>query len=437
MKPSSTFHLGWRWLFVTPLLFILLLVALAIVGYSPLRLLNQSTDTLQRDLPPVETVQSERIIPSKTDQVTIEGNSVTVPRGWDIRTVSTDLKKPRHMTVDERSTLYLSDPTAGTVYVYRDTDGDAVVDRQSVFVAGLSRPHGLVWHRDVLYVAEEKRVIAYGDTNRDLLPDGNPSILLDGLPQGGNHTTRSLALDPRGSGTLFVSIGSSCNVCVEESPYRASVWAIDLTTNTAREYASGLRNAVGIRFDLRTNELVAVDNGRDLIGDDLPPEELNIVSEGGHYGWPYCYANGEVDRTFSEGVNDQAAFCASSIHPLANLQAHSAPLDVLVVGEGHSAFNPGDMLITYHGSWNRTQPTGYKVVLVHWPHGDRRQTPTITDIVTGFMPSDGTGPGSAWGRPVGLALTSTGFYLTDDAGGRLLFVRTPAPLEASAVSSVR
>lgn len=424
---SSSFRRGWIWFFLTPLFLILLFVILATAGFTPLRIINQSANTLRRELAPVETAQSEKVLPSEIDEVSVDGHLLRVPRDWDIRTVSDDLKKPRHMTLDDRGNLYLSDLSAGNIYVYRDTDDDQIVDQRSVFLSGLSRPHGLVWYRNILYVAEETRIQSFEDMNRDLLPDGVSSVLLDGLPSGGNHSTRSLALDPRGTGTLFVSIGSSCNVCVEEDRYRASVWAIDLATRQSRPFASGLRNAVGIRFDSLSNTFVAVDNGRDLIGDDLPPDEINILQEGGHYGWPYCYANGIVDTTFRQGIADQPQFCAASIHPLVNLQAHSAPLDVAVIPGEQQAMNAGDMLVTFHGSWNRTQPTGYKVVRVRWPNGDRSKTPIVTDVVTGFMPDGGTGPGSAWGRPVGLAITSSGFYLTDDAGGRLLFIRTPPP----------
>lgn len=330
---------------------------------------------------------------------------LNVPDGFSVSLFASGLSNPRFMAFDRQGRLFVSLPSEGHVVVLPDEDRDGVADRQVVFAKGLKRPHGLVFAGDELVVAETNRVLAMKEAG-DSLVAGPMRVLSSEIPSGGGHWTRSVVAGP--DGTLYISAGSSCNVCVEDDPRRASVLrlrkgrAIDI-------YARGLRNTVGLAFHPETGALWGVDNGRDWLGDDLPPEELNLIKEGGDYGWPYCYGDKVPDTDYGT-----ASRCASTEAPVVMMQAHSAPLGISF-GEGlgfPSEFK--DVLyIAFHGSWNRSKATGYKLVAVPFKGGAPAGGPI--DFITGWF--YGTRP---WGRPVAPVVGPDGaLYVSDDYAGAI------------------
>lgn len=277
--------------------------------------------------------------------------------------------------------------------------------RVQVLASGLNLPHGVAYRNGVLYVAETGRV--------DRIPrPGEVVPIVSDLPTGGGHVTRTLGFGPDGG--MYVSVGSSCNVCEERDPRRAAILRFNPDGTHSEIYAAGLRNAVGFAWDPSTGALWAVVNGRDWLGDDLPPDILVKVTHGGFYGWPYCYGNRIPDPDFHRPDR-----CREMVPPALEIQAHSAPLGMAFA---HGATLPpryqGGLFVAFHGSWNRSVPTGYK--LVHVPFANGTPAGTVEDFATGWLQSDGT----AWGRPVDPVIAPDGrVFLTDDRTGAIYVIR--------------
>lgn len=326
----------------------------------------------------------------------------TVP-GWRVSIFAAGLEGPRLLAFSPAGDLYVTLPGAGKVVVLPDRDHDGVADARRDFATGLDRPHGLCFAGGELVVAENHRLLRLPDADRDLRAD-RVEILSTDLPDGGGHWTRSVAVGP--DGTFYVAAGSSCNACVERDPRRAAILAIPAQGGKATLFARGLRNSVGLAF-APDGELWASDNGRDLLGDDLPPDEINRIVRGGDYGWPYCYGARVPDPAFGSPQR-----CAATRPAAVELPAHSAPLGI-AFGAGLSfprRFRQM-LLVAYHGSWNRSIPTGYKLVGIPFAAG--RPVGKPQDLVRGWL-SDG----HAWGRPVAPAVGPDGaLYLSDDRAG--------------------
>lgn len=306
------------------------------------------------------------------------------------------------MTWSPQGDLMVSQPAAGKILLLRKQGTKVKVH---AFATGLDRPHGLAWHEGALYVAESGAVLKLQPSS-DGLRATKRSVLTRAIPEGGNHWTRTLGFGP--DGKLYVSVGSSCNDCEETNDKRAAILRMNPDGSNLGIFARGLRNAVGFRWRPGTTELWATENSRDWLGDDLPPDELNLVREGGDYGWPYCYGKKVVDPAFID--RDR---CAKTLPAALDFQAHSAPLGLCFYqGKGFPAAYQGDAFVVFHGSWNRSRPTGYKIVRVRFHDG----RPTgYEDFATGWRTTSGT-----WGRPVDVIEgVDKGLYVSDDAGGRV------------------
>jgi glucose/arabinose dehydrogenase len=230
-------------------------------------------------------------------------------------------------------------------------------------------------------------------------------VIVDGLPSGG-HNTRTVLFSPDWA-TLFVSVGSSCNVCVEEDERRAAIVRYDPDGSGGAVYARGLRNAVGITFRPGTAELWATNNGRDWLGDDQPPETVYNLWEGDDAGWPYCHSGRIVDPDYGS-----PSACDGIVTPAVEMQAHSAPLGLtFYTGQQFPEEYRGDLFVAFHGSWNRTVPTGYKIVRISMRDGSPGP---VQDFAAGWLRADG----SNWGRPVDVLTASDGsLFVSDDSGG--------------------
>ncbi len=225
---------------------------------------------------------------------------------------------------------------------------------------------------------------------------------------GGNHWSRSIVFGA-GSG-MYIAIGSTCNLCVETAPERASVMRYDADGSNGRRYAYGLRNPVGIAVHPVTHAIWVSQNERDDLTPDhenLPPEEINILLDGGDYGWPYCYSLSGQAKPNPE-YND-AARCAPTIPAALEMQAHSAPLGMTFLANAtmFPADYRGDLLLAFHGSWDRTVPTGAKVVRVRIANG---KPVSYEDFISGWQ----TASGSRWGRPVDVVVAADGAVLVSD-----------------------
>lgn len=330
--------------------------------------------------------------------VPIAGHTLYVPPGFSISIFAENLGGVRYLALGPGNVVYASIPRSGTVVRLPDPNGDGVADSAVPYAKGLFHPFGLAWRGDTLYVGDEDALIRID-------PGGRRTRLAD-LPGGGNHTTRTVLIGP--DQRIYVSIGSTCNVCDEADHRRAAVMQFQPDGSGGRLFASGLRNSVGVAFNPATGELWGVNNDRDNLGDDLPPEHLNIIKDGKWYGWPRCYLPGKPNPEYPD------AKCDDVEPPALTFQAHSAPLGLAFYrGAQFPAEFTGDAFVTFHGSWNRSVPTGAKVIRVRVTDG---RPVSSQDFVTGWQLPDG----SRWGRPVGLLVLPDGSLLiSDDSGGRI------------------
>jgi glucose/arabinose dehydrogenase len=252
-----------------------------------------------------------------------------------------------------------------------------------------------------MYVAEVRRVVRFDPGKTQ------PVAIIPDIPAGG-HSTRTILFGS--DGKLYLSVGSSCNLCDERDSLRATVSVYNRDGSGGRIFAKGLRNTVGMAFNPTTGELWGNNNDRDNLGDDLPPEHVNIIKDGRYYGWPQCYLPGKPNPEYG------SADCSQVEPPAITVQAHSAPLGLaFYTGTQFPADYRGDAFMTLHGSWNRSVPTGAKVVRVQVDSSGRRAT-GVDDFITGWQRPDG----SRWGRPVGLLVLPDGSLLvSDDMGGKI------------------
>lgn len=330
----------------------------------------------------------------------------TLPQGFKIGTFAANLGKARDLQFTPAGTLLVSSQNQGKVIALPDKNEDGMADQNRVVISALRNVHGMAFYKGQLYVAEETSVRRYNWDEVELSATKEKKIL--DLPAGGRHVTRSLAFDT--AGRLYVSIGSSCDVCVEEHPWVGTVIQTDPEGRQPRVFARGLRNAVFLAS--RNEKIWTTEMGRDFLGDNLPPDEINLLSEG-DFGWPRCYGNRVQDTSFDKTYRalGESGPCADTIAPLYEIPAHSAPLGLTFINSQQMPPDwDKDLLVAYHGSWNRSTPTGYKIVRLK-VEGDK--VLGSNDFITGFLQGS-----RALGRPVDMAFDNKGsLYISDDAAG--------------------
>jgi glucose/arabinose dehydrogenase len=338
-----------------------------------------------------------------------------VPDGFAVGLFAAGIPNARMLRFTESGDLLVSTPRSGRVWIVgRDDDGDGRSDSVSPLLEGLDRPHGLDLRAGWLYVAEGTAVRRVRFDAGARRTNGALETIVSGLPDGENHWTRTVRFGPDDG--LYVSVGSSCNVCVEDDPERAAMLRFEPDGTGRRVFASGLRNSVGFDWKPGTGELYATDNGRDLLGDDIPPCELNRVVDGGFYGWPFAWGDRVPDPDLGAG---HEAEIARSLPPVHGFRAHNAPLGITFVRhpDAPDALR-GAALVALHGSWNRTKKDGYEVVSLHW-----KADGTIEErsFLGGFLRGD-----QAIGRPVDVAEGPDGaYYVSDDYAGAIYRVSPP------------
>ncbi|MBA2447524.1 MAG: sorbosone dehydrogenase family protein [Chloroflexi bacterium] len=332
-------------------------------------------------------------------------STLRLPPGFQIDVFARGLTKVRFMTVGPEGDLYASLFDEGRVVRLPDRDGDGRSDRTHTFVDGLKRPHGLAFHAGYLYIAEEGRLSRAADTNGDGVAN-RPETLAE-LPSGDGHSTRTVGFGP--DGMLYVSIGSSKNVVVETDQRRATIMQFAPDGSGGRVFARGLRNSVGFVFHPTSGELWATNNGRDLLGDEYPPETINVARDGDDFGWPHCINGAEPDPEFG-----YPGACDGVTRPAIEMQPHSAPLGLAFYdGSQFPEEYRGDLFVAFHGSWNRSEQTGYKLVRIRMRDG--QPTGEIEDFVVGWIDEK-----PAWGRPVDVRVGHDGaLYVSDDKNGQI------------------
>lgn len=338
------------------------------------------------------------------------GGRLWAPAGFSV-TEFAQVDRVRFMALGPDGAVYASRPLAGEIVRLVDADGDGVAERQAVVVRGLDRPHGLAFRDGWLYIANTGAVVrVHLNPAAGMVAAAPPETVATHSGAGG-HWTRTVIFGPDGG--MYVSIGSSCNLCEERAPDRAAVMRYEPDGTRGRVYSSGLRNAVGMAVHPVTREIWVTQHERDNIEpdhQDLPFEEINILRDGGHFGWPYCHG----DRIPNPEYGDQAR-CNATLPPALEMQAHSAPLGIAFLDRA-TAFPVeyrGDALVAFHGSWNRDIPTGAKVVRIRITDG---KPVAVEDFLVGWQDA----AGKRWGRPVDVLVIGDGSVLvSDDQSGRI------------------
>src|SRR3989338_3364280 len=365
-------------LFLIPLVLVLLLYPL----YPYFLTFFQPEDIAQAELTPTRQFDLK--------EQDIEGNKLFLPEDLEIKVYAKDLGKVRFLAVHE-GFLYASLPQEGKIIKIIDNNSDEKGDEVKVVADQLFYPHGLQFYEGKLYVAVQDGVVVLSELNETGEYTKKEQIIKD-IPIGGNHITRTLLIH---DSYIYLSVGSSCNLCIDE-PKRAVVLRYNLDGSWEKVCAKGLRNSVGMIAV--KDQVWATDNGADLLGDNFPPEEINIITCGKDYGWPSCHGRQTEDPDFGEGT------CQETELPYITLQAHSAPLGLRVAEN----FPYEGLFVAYHGSWNRREPTGYKIVRII----NYDTEPTVEDFITGWI--DGK-----WGRPVDILFHDGKMFISDDGGGRI------------------
>ena len=379
------------------------------------------------DTPP-NSVSSQLNVPTQFRSGPFQPNrNLNLPPGFRLSVFVAGLTDPRLMAQAPNGDIFVTERFnggggVGKIKIVRDTNHDGIADSVVIYADNLSPyPHGLAFYGGFLYVALENRVVRYPYVAGDLSPRGPAQTVVSDLPTGQSgvatgHNTRTIVFGT--DGKMYVSVGSSCDACIETQPYRASIWQFNPDGTDGRAYATGLRNAVALGFDPRTGLLWAGVNGRNRLGDDFPPELLTPLRDGGNYGWPYCVGTNppRPDPDFGAGKDD---LCANRVdRALLNLPAHSAPLGLTFYnGQMFPEIYRGGMFVVTHGSAPGERSTVYSDGLwfVSGHPGKTQQGPQR--FANGWINSDQQ---SYWGRPVFPLVGSDGaLYITDDYAGAI------------------
>lgn len=343
----------------------------------------------------------------------LELDAIQLPPGFRIEAFATEVPNARSLALGDRGTLFVGTRSDGRVFALRDEDGDGRAERRWTLARDLDMPNGVAFHGGSLYVAESGRVLRFeGIEGR--LDNPPPPVTLAELPAYRHHGWRELAVGP--DAQLYIAMGAPCNVCAVED--LGSIWRMSLDGGDREVYARGVRNSVGLTWHPETGELWFTDNGRDWLGDDAPPDELNRASGAGqHFGFPYCHGGDLHDPEYGTGHP-----CDDFIPPVQRLGAHVAALGLIFyTGSQFPARYRNQVLLAEHGSWNRSSPVGYRISLVRL---SGNQAVGYEPFASGWLKPDG----SAWGRPVDLLQMPDGSVLiSDDRAEAIYRIRYQGP----------
>lgn len=350
---------------------------------------------------------------------------LTMPPGFTLAVFAEDLTGARSLAEGANGTIFVGTRDQGQVTALRDVDGDGRADERWVIAADLVGPNGVVFHQGDLYVAERHRIIRYVGIEARLDNPPAPEVIYAGLPTESHHGWRYMRLGP--DGALYFGIGAPCNVCLEADPRFATIMRLALDSLGLADsmgpsiWAHGVRNTLGFDWHPGTRDLWFTDNGRDWLGDDVPPEELNRSSVPGlHFGFPYCHGQDIADPDF--GVQRT---CGALTPPVFMFGAHTAPLGMTFYrGSAFPEEYRGDAFVAQHGSWNRSTRVGYRLVRVHFEGGT---AVSAEPFIEGWLRRRRVS-----GRPVDvLELRDGSLLVSDDAANAVYRVTWEPPPQAT------
>lgn len=327
---------------------------------------------------------------------------ITLPDGFSIDTYAANVPGARSMALGDSGTLFVGTRSAGRVYALVDRNRDHRADTVYTVARGLNMPNGVAFRDGSLYVAEVHRVLRFDSIEARLSDPPGPVIVRDDFPTDQHHGWKFIRFGP--DGRLYVPIGAPCNICESADPRYASITRMNRDGSVFEVFASGIRNTVGFDWNPANGDLWFTDNGRDWLGDDLPPDELNRAPQKGmHFGYPYCHGNGISDPEYGAGHDCTEDFT----RPARELGPHVAALGMrFYTGSMFPGEYRNQIFIAEHGSWNRSTPIGYRVMLVRL---DGDNAPSYEPFATGWLQD-----GEVWGRPVDVQVMPDGSLLVSD-----------------------
>lgn len=333
---------------------------------------------------------------------------ITLPEDFSISVYAEGVTNARAMCWGDKGTLFVGSRSEGVVHALRDTNGDGKADEHVVIAEKLNMPVGVAFKNGSLYVSAVGQILRYDNIEDNLNMPPVPVVVTDAYPTEKHHGWKFIAFGP--DDKLYVPVGAPCNICLSEDPIYASITRINADGSGREIIAHGVRNTVGFDWHPETGELWFTDNGRDMMGDNVPDCELNrLAVEGSHFGYPFCHAPNVTDPKFG----DQRP-CSDFVKEAAVMGPHTAPLGMrFYTGDQFPDKYRNAIFIAQHGSWNRTTPIGYRVMVAFpQPNG----TATTEVFAEGWL--DGS---SAWGRPVDVLVAPDGSLLVSDDAADMIY----------------
>jgi glucose/arabinose dehydrogenase len=367
----------------------------------------QQTAQLPEPFATPSTANNSRVVPQP------KGAELKVPSGFSVTTFAEGLSNPRTMAYSPNGDLFVAQSRAGSIVVMKGGDPN----QRTNYATGLQNPFGMAFQPGYFYVGETSRVVRYKYQPGDTSAQGAPEKLAD-FPTGG-HSTRNIVFSRDGK-KMYVAVGSLSNKSSGEPDVRAAVNEYNPDGSGRRIYAAGLRNPVGITLRPGSDEIWVAVNERDTLGDDLVPDYITSVKDGGFYGWPYSYIGNHPDP---EHKGEHPELAARAIVPDVLLPAHAAAVSIaFYTGTQFPARYRNGAFVGLHGSWNRSKAHGYKVVFVPFQNGKPSGPPE--DFLSGWLIDEGPGQITTWGRPAGVTVAPDGSLLVaEDSNGRIFRVK--------------
>ncbi|MDD5322373.1 MAG: PQQ-dependent sugar dehydrogenase [Methylococcales bacterium] len=325
-----------------------------------------------------------------------------LPDGFTISIYADNVPNARSLALGDNGIVFVGTVSEGRVYALQDSNNDGIADKHYLIASGLNMPNGVAYKDGSLYVAEVNRIIRFDPINQQLANPPKPVVVYDRFPTDRHHGWKYLRFGP--DNKLYTAVGAPCNICNPEKEIYASLVRLNPDGSDIEIIARGIRNTVGFDWQPGTNALFFSDNGRDYLGDDSPPDELNKWSvKGEHFGYPYCHGDDIPDSEFGAGKN-----CRQFIAPVWKFRAHVASLGIrFYQGKQFPDAYKNQLFVAEHGSWNRTIPQGYRVALVKLDQG---KPVSDQDFISGWLTKDG----KVLGRPVDILTMPDGSLLISD-----------------------